>query len=111
MTLQRRRARGWIVAVGVFALLAALMCLVAAWLKKPKPVPPGKRVRVERGPIARSVVAVGRIHPLSMVEVKSKANGIIKVLAVDVGDRVGENQILEQTTLAGTTPHRQLQPS
>ena len=33
---------------------------------------------VERGDIARSVVATGRIEPITKVEIKSKANGIIK---------------------------------
>jgi multidrug efflux pump subunit AcrA (membrane-fusion protein) len=33
---------------------------------------------------------------LSKVEVKSKANGIIKALLVDVGDKVAEGQILAE---------------
>ena len=41
-------------------------------------------------------MAVGRILPLSKVEVKSKANGIIQVLAVDVGDKVEEGQVLAE---------------
>jgi len=45
---------------------------------------------VERGDIARSVVATGRIEPVTKVEIKSKANGIIKELKVQVGDRVDQ---------------------
>ena len=95
MTGQRRRARGWIVGGGLLLLFAAVW-LVIAWLRKPEPVPPDKIARVERGQIARSVVAVGRIHPLTKVEVKSKANGIIQALTVDVGDHVDENQVLAE---------------
>jgi HlyD family secretion protein len=49
---------------------------------------------VERGDIAKSVVATGRVEPIAKVEIKSKANGIIKDLKVDVGDRVRVGQIL-----------------
>lgn len=75
------------------------MCLLAGWLAsswlgRPEPIPPEKIVKVERGDIARSVVAVGRIEPLSKVEVKSKANGIIQALLVDEGDAVEEGQTL-----------------
>lgn len=51
-------------------------------------------VTVERGDVARSVVATGRVEPISKVEIKSKANGIIKELRVDVGDRVRAGQVL-----------------
>jgi HlyD family secretion protein len=49
---------------------------------------------VERGDIARSVVAIGRIEPVAKVEIKSKANGIIKEIKVQAGDLVNEGQIL-----------------
>ena len=65
-------------------------------LKKAKPIPLEKIVSAERGDIARSVVARGKIQPLSKVEVKSKANGIIKALLADVGDKVQEGQILAE---------------
>ena len=68
---------------------------MAAW-RRPKPIPDEKIIRVERGDIARSVVARGKIEPLSKVEVKSKANGIIKALVADVGDSVKEDQVLAE---------------
>ena len=37
-----------------------------------------KLAAIEKGDIARSVVATGKIEPLSKVEVKSKASGIVK---------------------------------
>lgn len=53
-----------------------------------------RTAKVERGDLAKSVVATGRIEPISKVEVKSKANGIIKEMKVEVGDRVTTGQIL-----------------
>ncbi len=88
------RARSLIAIVGGVLLLAALGA--SALLKKPKPIPPEKIVTAERGDIARSVVARGKIEPLSKVEVKSKANGIIKALLVDVGDGVTAGQVLAE---------------
>ncbi len=50
--------------------------------------------KVERGDLAKSVVATGRVEPVAKVEIKSKANGIVKELKVDIGDRVHVGQIL-----------------
>ena len=50
----------------------------------------------ERGDIARSVVATGRIEPITKVEIKSKANGIIEGLKVQVGDVVAAGQTLAE---------------
>jgi len=49
---------------------------------------------VERGDVAKSVVATGRVEPITKVEIKSKANGIVKELKFDVGDRVASGQVL-----------------
>ena len=49
---------------------------------------------VERGDLAKSVVATGRVEPISKVDIKSKANGIVKEINVEVGDRVKIGQIL-----------------
>ncbi len=96
MTEPRKRRR-WVYRIAAaLGILCALGWLLASCLGKAKPIPPEKLVRVERGDIARSVVAVGRILPLSKVEVKSKANGIIQVLAADVGDKVEEGQVLAE---------------
>jgi len=39
-------------------------------------------------------VATGKVEPLSKVEIKSKASGIIKYLYVNAGDMVKEGQLL-----------------
>jgi HlyD family secretion protein len=59
-----------------------------------KTIPAEKLAKVEMGSIAKSVVATGKIEPLSKVEVKSKASGIIKFLYVNAGDQVKEGQLL-----------------
>src|SRR5215510_3237545 len=57
-------------------------------------IDPSRLTTVQRGDLARSVVAVGKIEPISKVEIKSKANGIIKEIKVQIGDIVQEGQIL-----------------
>jgi HlyD family secretion protein len=42
------------------------------------------------------VVATGKIQPLSKIEVKSKASGIVKKLYVDYGDHVKQGEILAE---------------
>ncbi len=64
---------------------------------------PGSVATVERGTMTRSVVATGKIEPITKVEIKSKANGIIEALRVDVGDVIAPGQILvelDKETLA-----------
>jgi HlyD family secretion protein len=51
---------------------------------------------VERGPMVRSVVATGKVEPITKVEIKSKANGIIERLAVDVDHAVATGQVLAE---------------
>ena len=89
------RSKLRIIIVCSVVLVAGMGVASLAW-KKPKLIPAEKIVTVERGDVARSVVARGKIEPLSKVEVKSKANGIIKALMVDVGDAVTEGQILAE---------------
>jgi HlyD family secretion protein len=78
------------------AVVVALVVLLA-WTTMSKPaasIDASRVAAVERGDLAKSVVATGRIQPISKVETKSKANGIVKELKVEVGDRVREGQVL-----------------
>ena len=59
-------------------------------------IDPAKIAAVERGPMLRSVVATGKIEPITKVEIKSKANGIIEKLFVDVDHVVDAGQVLAQ---------------
>jgi HlyD family secretion protein len=55
---------------------------------------PSKLATVERGVMLRSVVATGKVEPITKVEIKSKANGIIERLHVDVDQVVQPGQVL-----------------
>ncbi|MFN8059144.1 MAG: efflux RND transporter periplasmic adaptor subunit [Vicinamibacterales bacterium] len=55
---------------------------------------PSRLTSVERGTMVRSVVATGKIQPITKIEIKSKANGIIEALRVDVGDGVSPGDVL-----------------
>lgn len=59
-------------------------------------IDPARLATAEMGTIARSVVATGRIEPVAKVEIKSKANGIIERLLVDVDQPVRAGQVLAE---------------
>lgn len=59
-------------------------------------IDPGRIAVVERGTMVRSVVATGKIEPITKVEIKSKANGIIEKLLVDVDHLVVPGQVLAE---------------
>ena len=59
-------------------------------------IDPSKLAKVEKGDLAKSVVATGKVTPITKVEVKSKASGIVKKLLVDYGDHVKKGQLLAQ---------------
>jgi HlyD family secretion protein len=78
----------------------ALVVLVAAVglvrLVKGTTIDPNKLAKVTRGDVARSVVATGKIQPITEVEVKSKASGIVEKLYVDINYVVKKGQQLAQ---------------
>jgi HlyD family secretion protein len=57
---------------------------------------PSQLGKAERGDIARSVVATGKVQPITKVEVKSKASGIVTDLDVDINDKVRQGQTVAQ---------------
>jgi HlyD family secretion protein len=57
---------------------------------------PATVATVERGTMVKSVVATGKIEPITKVEIKSKANGIIEALPVDVGAIVNPGNVLAE---------------
>src|SRR6202051_5175333 len=91
---KRRRRIIWVVAILV--VLGAGGYGVMAALRPSHEIDPSKLATVERGDLARVVVATGKIQPLSKAEIKSKASGIVKKIYVDYGDRVKTGQILAE---------------
>jgi HlyD family secretion protein len=91
MTRVKKRAAYAGIAI-VVLVLAALGA--SSFFGASASIPDSRVARVERGTIARSVVATGKIEPITKVEIKSKANGIIKVLAVEVDQEVEAGTVL-----------------
>jgi HlyD family secretion protein len=79
----------------VCAILLIVLVAVAAKRGGSK-IDPSKLAKVERGDLAKSVVATGKIQAITQVEVKSKASGIVKKLLVDYGDQVKQGQVLAE---------------
>src|SRR5207247_7339148 len=94
--MPRRKARKLVIpVVGLLLLVGAAGIYAVTVLSRPATdVDPSRLATVERSDIARSVVAIGRIEPVAKVEIKSKANGIIKEIKVQAGDLVNEGQVL-----------------
>jgi HlyD family secretion protein len=91
---KRRKRIVWSVIVA-FVLLGGGFGVKAA-LSPSHAIDPSKLAAVERGDLARVVVATGKIQPLSKADIKSKASGIVKKIYVDYGDRVKTGQILAE---------------
>lgn len=81
------------IAIGLVLLIA--VGLIAATRGGTK-IDPAKLAKVEKGDLAKSVVATGKVTPITKVEVKSKASGIVKKLFVEYGDQVKKGQLLAQ---------------
>jgi HlyD family secretion protein len=60
----------------------------------PVKIDPEKLAKVEKGDLARAVVATGKVQPTTQVEIKSKASGIIQNLPVNFGDVVHKGQVI-----------------
>ncbi len=91
---KRRRRILWISSAAVVLIGGGYG--VTAALRPSRTIDPSKLAAVERGDLARVVVATGKIQPLAKVEIKSKASGIVKKLYVDYGDRVKAGQVLAE---------------
>src|SRR5229473_2295701 len=79
----------------VTATLLIALVLVAATRGGNK-IDSSKLARVDRGDLAKNVVATGKIQAITQVDVKSKASGIVKKLYVDYGQMVARGQVLAE---------------
>jgi HlyD family secretion protein len=81
--------------ISATAALVVAGAVGLATLKGASPSADSSKVATaERGTMVKSVVATGKIEPITKVEIKSKANGIIQALRVDVDSVVKEGDIL-----------------
>jgi HlyD family secretion protein len=90
----RKRRKRIIWAAIVLVVLFGAGYGVKAALSPSRIIDPSKLATVDRGDLARVVVATGKIEPLSKAEIKSKASGLVKKIYVDYGDRVKAGQVL-----------------
>ena len=79
----------------IVGILVIVLAVVAATRGGTK-IDPSKLGKVEKGDLAKSVVATGKVEPITKVEIKSKASGIVKKLYVDTGDKVKVGQVLAE---------------
>jgi HlyD family secretion protein len=86
--------RTLVAVVSVLVLGGAAAWAYVAAARAAGAVDPTRIVVAARGTMVRSVVATGRIEPVTKVEIKSKANGIIERLLVGVDQRVAPGQVL-----------------
>ena len=68
--------------------VVAIVLVVAAASRGSAKLDPAKLAKVQRGNLARSVIATGKVQPISQVELKSKASGIVEKWYADAGDTV-----------------------
>lgn len=92
----KNKKRRWIVISIVAAAVLALVIVGVAATRGGTKIDPTKLAKVEKGDLAKSVVATGKVTPITKVEIKSKASGIVKKLYVDAGDKVKQGQILAE---------------
>ena len=93
MPTRKKRRILWVTLTLLVLGSAAIVSLKAIG-SKPAKIDPEKIAKVERIDLARSVVATGKVQPVTQVEIKSKASGIIQKLPVNVGDFVHKGQVL-----------------
>ena len=93
----KKKRKRWLIYSGIGVVLVLVIAggLIAATSGSNK-IDASKLAKVERHDLAKSVVATGKVEPITKVEIKSKASGIVKKLYVDAGDKIKKGQLLAQ---------------
>ena len=94
--MAKKRGRKWLFILVTLVIVLIVGGVVYSRMDSPPPtIDSSLLAEVERGDIARSVVATGFVEPISnKIEIRSKASGLVKHVHVDVGDVVSEGQLL-----------------
>jgi HlyD family secretion protein len=92
----RKSKKFWIWLGVIVVVVAGGAAAALAHMVSGGTIDPNKIAKVTRGDVARSVVATGKIQPITKVEVKSKASGIVEKLYVDINNIVKKGQPLAQ---------------
>jgi HlyD family secretion protein len=90
---RKKRKRLFYIGGSLLGILILVIAVAAATQGGTK-IDPSKLAKVERGDLAKSVVATGKVEPITKVEIKSKASGIVKKWYADAGQHVKAGQVL-----------------
>ncbi len=91
---QKSSRKRWYIGASLALIAIAATAGLARLRGASAEIDPAKVVAAETGTMVRSVVATGKIEPMTKVEIKSKANGIIEALPVDVDSEVKAGAVL-----------------
>ncbi len=94
--VKKRSRKMWLIGGALFVLTGLGVTGFVVMSRPKNEIDASRLAAVERGNITRSVVATGKVEPIAKVEIKSKANGIIKELKVQIGDFVQTGQVLAE---------------
>jgi HlyD family secretion protein len=95
-TQRKRKRKSWLWAGAIVVVIAAALAIAVKASGNTTKFEPSQLAKAQRGDIARSVVATGKVQPITQVEVKSKASGIVTKLNVDINARVKQGDVLAQ---------------
>jgi len=92
----KKKSRKWLI-IGIVAAVAVTLTAITLYaMSGGTKIDASKLAKVERADLAKSVVATGKVEPITKVELKSKASGIVQKLRVDAGDKVKVGQVLAE---------------
>ncbi|ABF42532.1 secretion protein HlyD [Candidatus Koribacter versatilis Ellin345] len=92
----KNKKKKWIIGGVIVFVLVLVVVGVGMATSGGAKIDPTKIAAVEKGDLAKSVVATGKVEPITKVEIKSKASGIVKKLYVEYGDKVKAGQLLAE---------------
>lgn len=90
----KKKNRRLYIIIGIVILAVVVTGGVVAAKSGGTKIDPSKIAKVDQGDLAKSVVATGKIEPITKVEIKSKASGIVKRYLKDAGETVKTGDVL-----------------
>jgi HlyD family secretion protein len=95
-TQRKNKRKLWLWASLIGLVVAVILGVAVAARGNSTKLEPSQLAKAESGDIAKSVVATGKVQPITKVEVKSKASGIVTRLDTDINANVKQGQVLAQ---------------
>jgi HlyD family secretion protein len=95
-TQRKNKRKLWLWASLIGLVVAVILGVAVAARGSNTKLEPSQLAKAESGDIAKSVVATGKVQPITKVEVKSKASGIVTRLDTDINAQVKQGQVLAQ---------------